>query len=92
MPFGEIDVIAKDGSFLVFVEIRTKRSDHYGSPQESITRGKQRRMIRAAQAYLKAKRLIDQSARFDVLGINLDQSDRARFHLIKNAVELGGEY
>lgn len=50
--FGEIDVIAKDGSTLVFVEVRLRSSERFGGALESITAQKRARMIAAARGYL----------------------------------------
>lgn len=50
---GELDLIARDGSVLVFVEVRTRRSTASGLAEESITRGKQRRLARLALHYLQ---------------------------------------
>ena len=50
---GEIDIIARDGATLVFVEVRTRRSTNLGSPEESVTPAKQRRLAELAQTYLQ---------------------------------------
>jgi putative endonuclease len=68
-PPGEIDIVAKDGRVLVFVEVRTRQSKGFGTPEESITALKRTRLIRAAQWYLKKHNLYNSSARFDVVTI-----------------------
>lgn len=50
--WGEIDLIARDGREWVFVEVRTRRSDAYGLPEESLTEAKAHRLILAAQDFL----------------------------------------
>lgn len=50
--FGEIDLVARDGATLVFVEVRQRRSDTFGGAAESITRRKRMRLIAAARHYL----------------------------------------
>lgn len=50
--WGEIDLIAQDGDEWVFVEVRTRRSETYGGPEESVTEAKARRLILAAQDFL----------------------------------------
>jgi len=68
-PLGEIDLVGRDGRVIVFVEVRSRFSGRYGSPQESVSRSKQKRLTRLAQWYLKKHRLEGRSARFDVVAI-----------------------
>jgi putative endonuclease len=68
-PLGEIDIIAIDGRTIVFVEVKTRTGGDAGHPTEAIDATKQRRMTQAALAYLKAKRLLQNSARFDVIAV-----------------------
>jgi putative endonuclease len=64
--FGEIDLIARDGATLVFVEVRSRRKEGYGGAAESITGAKRARLIRAARHYL-ASETQDAPARFDAI-------------------------
>lgn len=66
---GEIDVICKKGPEMVFLEVKTRRSQTYGSPEESVTPRKQEHIRRVALAYLKQYRLTDQAIRFDVITV-----------------------
>jgi putative endonuclease len=66
---GELDIIAVDGRTVVFVEVKTRTTTDAGHPAEAIDDRKQRRMTQAALAYLKAHRLLDHAARFDVVAI-----------------------
>jgi putative endonuclease len=75
-PLGELDIIAIDGRTVVFVEVKTRTSDDAGHPTEAVDDAKQRRMTRAALAYLKAHRLLDTSARFDVVAITWPANSR----------------
>ena len=68
-PCGELDLIALDGDMLVFVEVKTRRSDHRGTPSEAVDRKKQGRMTRAAVQYLKSRRLLQRRCRFDVVAV-----------------------
>lgn len=68
---GEIDLVMEDGSTLVFVEVRFRGATAHGSPLESVGAVKQRRLIRAAHAYLQRHRL-DRPCRFDVVAITGD--------------------
>ena len=65
---GEIDIIAKKGDYVIFVEVKTRSGDEYGSGAEAVNYTKQQRMIKAAQVYLL--RLGDVPAQFDVVVVN----------------------
>lgn len=67
---GEIDIIALDGETLVFVEVRAKATEECGTAAESVTRDKQRRVVRMACAYLARHDLVDPPCRFDVVAID----------------------
>jgi len=68
-PLGELDIVAVDGRTVVFVEVKTRRSDDAGRPEDAIDLRKEQRMRQAALAYLKSNRLLNYSARFDVVAI-----------------------
>ena len=71
---GEIDLIMKDKKTLVFIEVRYRQNTAYGEPFESITRPKQRKLIRTALFYLKYRAWTRHfSARFDVISITGNQ-------------------
>ncbi|TDO12573.1 MULTISPECIES: YraN family protein [Halomonas] len=65
---GEIDLVMRDGSVLVFVEVRHRADPRHGHPLETVTATKQRRLIRAARFYLQHNRL-SCPCRFDVLAV-----------------------
>ncbi|MDA8079013.1 MAG: YraN family protein [Nitrospiraceae bacterium] len=67
-PFGEIDIIAKDGDVLVFVEVKTRADDAFGSPFEAVTRRKREKIKKVALCFMKGLRK-ETAARFDVLSI-----------------------
>ena len=67
--FGEIDLIAKDGDTIVFVEVKTRAGDDQGAPFDAVTADKQRRLTNAALAYLKRHRLLERRCRFDVVSL-----------------------
>ncbi len=70
---GEIDLIMQDQETLVFVEVRYRKHNDYGSGLESITRAKQRKIIRTAQHYLLTSRKQHCPCRFDVITYTNDQ-------------------
>ena len=83
--WGEIDLIAQDGDCLVFVEVRCKRTDTFGTPAESITQAKQRRLISTAQHYIEQHCLQDAACRFDVVEI-VEQDGKLQVKdILKNA-------
>ena len=68
--YGEIDLVARDGNELVFVEVRTRRGDSFGTPEESITAAKQRRMAECALAYVQERGVLT-GWRVDLIAIEL---------------------
>ena len=90
---GEIDIIAERDKTLVFVEVRTKQTEEFGPPQYSITAAKRRQISKVALSYIREKNLIEQSCRFDVIGITLSsESRKPRIEHIENAFELSRRY
>ncbi len=89
--FGEIDIIAKDKDTLVFIEVKTRSSDRFGSPrfgppESSVTRAKQNRIRRIAEAYIKTSKYQNLCFRFDVVSILFDsKKNMVDFKLIQNA-------
>ena len=86
-PAGEIDIIAKEKDVIVFVEVKARRSDRYGSPERAITKTKQRKISMVALSYLKENRQSNAKARFDVVTVNAGCRD-TQIDIIKNAFEL----
>lgn len=85
---GEIDIIAKDGEVLVFVEVKARFSHEYGLPEESITPWKIKSLKKSALFYIQNKNLFDSPYRFDLVGIDyIDSSDNPKIELIKNIIE-----
>jgi putative endonuclease len=85
-PLGELDIVAVDGRTVVFVEVKTRRTDDAGRPSEAIDQRKEQRMTQAALAYLKSNRLLNYSARFDVVAIMWpDDARKPAIEHFKNA-------
>lgn len=85
--FGEIDIIARDGAALVFIEVKTRRSENYGCPAQAVTPAKQRQICRVARDYLARHHLFDSLIRFDVISIILTMDGTARIEIITNAFD-----
>lgn len=86
-PEGEIDIIAKDKDDLVFIEVRTKTSLEFGSPEESITLTKKERLRTTAARYRQAHNDLPLSWRIDVVAVELNQQGQLlRIELVENAV------
>jgi putative transposase len=83
-PLGEIDLVARQGKTLVVVEVKTRKSTRFGSPQEAVSVTKQGRLRRLADYYLKAKRLTGSPVRFDVVAVTL-AGDEPQVEVIQNA-------
>ena len=84
---GEIDIVAKHKDCLVFVEVRTKRSLEFGSPEESITSTKMERLRVTASHYQQTHNDLPPLWRIDVVAVELDQKGKpSRIELIENAV------
>ena len=74
---GEIDLVARDGAVLVFVEIKARRAGAAVPPQVSVTARKQTRLGRLALGYLQAKGLGESRCRFDVVAVEVGAGDQA---------------
>ncbi len=69
---GEIDIIARQGKKLCFVEVKTRRGDSFGDGLDAVTPDKQARIVRAALGFLMQHKLPVQDCRFDVLAVHFD--------------------
>jgi putative endonuclease len=85
-PGGEADLVALDGLTVVFIEVKTRCNDEHGTPFEAVTWRKRRRVTRTAQHYLLRHHLTDRAARFDVVGVWLEDG-ALRCELIQDAFE-----
>ena len=84
---GEIDIIARDGGYLVFVEVRTRTGSQFGTPEESITFAKKEKLTSVALAYLQTHRNLPSLWRFDVVAIEVGSDGQTtRIEVIQNAI------
>jgi putative endonuclease len=81
--FGEIDIIAEEDGYLVFVEVKKRNSTKFGDPLLAIDKRKKQHIIRSAMVYLKNNKCFDRKIRFDVVGI-----DREQVKVVKGAFVL----
>jgi len=86
-PFGEIDIIARDGDTIVFIEVKTRRDAMFGYPFEAVTKRKIRKLKNSALFYLKKQRR-ESRARFDVLSIFSTDSGLYEIEHIIDAFEV----
>ena len=86
--YGEIDIIAQKKDCIVFIEVRTKTTSAFGTPEESITAAKREKLVSTALAYLQIHADPFARWRIDFIAIELDQKGKtSRIELIENAVE-----
>lgn len=84
-PAGEIDIIARDGAALVFVEVKTRRSENFGSPAEAVIATKIKRLRRLAAQWLATSGLHPSEVRFDVVSVLPQPKGAARIEHLKGA-------
>jgi len=90
-PLGELDIVAVDDRTIVFVEVKTRTSTDAGHPTDAIDDNKRQRMTQSALAYLKSKRLLEYSSRFDVVAVTWPaDSRRPQIEHFKNAFSPSG--
>ena len=88
---GEIDIIAKQGDDLVFVEVKTRTDNLFGSPFDSITFQKQKQLSKVALEYINKKGCHNRPVRFDVVGVKFQEGRNtfkdATVELLQNAFD-----
>jgi putative endonuclease len=89
----ELDIVAADGKTVVFVEVKTRTSQLQGHPAEAVDAAKQRRLTKLAVNFLKRHRLLEYSARFDVVAITWPEGERKpQIEHIQNAFDAVGQW
>jgi putative endonuclease len=83
---GEIDFVAEENGVVCFVEVKGRRGLGFGLPEDSVTAEKQRRIFRAAEAWLSRRKRESARCRFDVVSI-LDGSEGRKVELLRDAFE-----
>ncbi len=88
--YGELDLVMRDGKYLVFIEVRTKKNKLYGSPLETIDYDKRRQIEKMAQLFLVKEKLSqDTFCRFDAIGIILSNNNEPEIEHIQDAFIIG---
>jgi len=88
--YGEIDIVAQEGETLVFVEVRARASDEFGTAAESVTDGKKRKVTRMANDYLTRRNICNRPCRFDVVAIDAALSDAPQVTVYPAAFDAAG--
>lgn len=84
---GEIDIIARDKEYLVFVEVKTRKSLKFGQPFEAVTAKKQAQISRVAMDYITRNKLHDHPVRFDVVSILMSKDGKTDITHLANCFE-----
>lgn len=84
---GELDIVARDGRTLVFIEVKARRSVRFGEPVEAVTWQKQQRLARMAAEYVLQHGIGDAGCRFDVVSVRFDGTLRPHVDVVKNAFD-----
>lgn len=82
--YGEIDIIAVKDNVLVFVEVKTRSSDNFGTPFEAITPWKLKPLIRTAQFYKSSHKGLPMEMRIDAIGVKVKENQIESIEHIKN--------
>ncbi len=88
VPLGELDIIAEKDRRIIFVEVKTRRNLRCGTPAESVSYYKQRKIIRVAQVFLRQKQLEGCSCRFDVIEVYVHPEKTWQIRHIPGAFEV----
>ena len=83
-PFGEADIVAKDGDTIVIVEVKTRRSTYLVEPETAVDVFKQRNLIWAANSFVNRFQY-DNDIRFDIISIVIDRNNEKRIEHIEDA-------
>ena len=83
---GELDIVARDGRTVVFVEVKTREGRDFGEASEAVTARKRRRMTQLALDYLARHRLTECACRFDVVSIHME-NELPVIELFQNAFD-----
>ncbi len=77
---AEIDIIAKKDDFIIVIEVKTRRTDYFGEPEEFVTKAKQKQLVKAADSYV-LKNKLENEVRFDIISVLFKGKDHAIHHI-----------
>ena len=86
-PLGEIDIVAQDKDTIVFVEVKSRKTEDFGDPELAVGRAKQKKISLLSLYYLNQHNSAPENARFDVVAIKM-LTDRTEVRIIRNAFDL----
>ncbi len=93
LRMGEIDIIAIDDDTIAFIEVKTRSSEKFGQPCESVNYNKQQKIIKTALYFITQRSLTDYMSRFDIIEVFVESDNTiSNIKLIKNAFEYSGRY
>jgi len=84
---GELDIVARDGGVLVFVEVKARSGSNFGTPFESVTWKKRQRLSQMAASYLFIRRLTGVACRFDVVAV-VERQGMQTIELLRGAFDM----
>ncbi|MCB1236269.1 MAG: YraN family protein [Verrucomicrobiae bacterium] len=89
---GEVDIVCRDGDWLVFIEVKTRTSDQYGRPVAAVNRDKQALIVKGAMAWLRELNFPDLKFRFDVVEVVLLEGEAPKIEHLRNVFEMPRGY
>ena len=90
-PLGEIDIVAVKGKRYHFIEVKTRRDHHFGSPEESVDLKKQKKISKLVNYYLKQEQKYKVSVSLDVLAVDWNEGFAPEIRFLENAFEVSEE-
>jgi putative endonuclease len=87
---GEVDLVCDDAGVLVFVEVRSRATETFGSPLETVDGKKGRRVVAAATHWAAGHDALEREMRFDVVGVTFGEDGEPRFEHVRGAFDGSG--
>src|SRR5512146_2755665 len=85
-PYGELDLVGFQSGVLVFFEVKTRRTNTYGNPEDSVSSVKRKHLVDSAQAFVQDHPELPASWRIDVIAINIKPGQKPEIEWFENAV------